>query len=106
MAKMKDIAKAAGVSVATVSNVLNGKSNVGLETRKKITQLCKDMDYHPNIIARNLKTGKTNTVLFSFSDFDRGFYLRIIHGINDCLLEHSLGMIICTHTAEWKKIPE
>lgn len=99
MVKIKDIATAAGVSTATVSNVLNGKTNVGPDTRKKIMQLCKEMDYHPNIMARNLKMGKTNTVLFSFSDFERSFYLRVIHGINDCLLEHRMGMIICTHTS-------
>lgn len=99
MANIKDIAKAAKVSAATVSNVLNGKANVGVETRERILQLCREMDYHPNIMARNLKAGRTNTVLFSFSDFERSFYLRIINGINDCLLEHHMGMIICTHTA-------
>lgn len=99
MATIKDIAKAANVSVATVSNVLNGKTNVGEEKRQEILQLCKDMNYQPNIMARGLKAGRTDTVLFSFSDFERHFYLKIIHGINDCLLSHGMGMIICTHTA-------
>ncbi|QQO08480.1 LacI family DNA-binding transcriptional regulator [Breznakiella homolactica] len=99
MANIKDIAKAANVSVTTVSNVLNGKANVGPETREKILSLCREMDYHPNIMARNLKSGKTNTAMFCFSDFERSFYLKIINGINDCLHEHHIGMIICTHSA-------
>ena len=98
MATMKDIAKAAKVSVATVSNVLNNKSNVSEETRELILDLCQKMNYQPNMIARSLKAGKTNTVLFSFSDFERSFYLKVIHGINDCLLAYNIGLIISAHT--------
>lgn len=95
MATIKDIARAAQVSVATVSNVLNNKSNVGAETREKILAICRELNYYPNILARNLKTGKTNAVMFIFSDFQREFYLRIIHGINDCLMENDVRMLIC-----------
>lgn len=98
MANIKDIARAAGVSATTVSNVLNNKINVGPKTREKILALCKEMQYHPNILAKKLKVGKTNTVMFSFSDFERGFYLRIINGISDCLTAHRIGMIVCSHT--------
>jgi len=99
LVNIKDIAKAANVSAATVSNVIHGKVNVGDETREKVLALCKQMNYRPNISARNLKTGKTDTVMFVFSDFQRGFYLHIINGINDYLLENGLSMIVCTHTS-------
>ncbi len=98
MPTIKDIARAAQVSVATVSNVINGKPNVGVETRERILALCKQMHYQPNILARNLKGGRTNTVMFVFSDFQRSFYLRVIHGINDCLIENHISMMICPHT--------
>lgn len=96
MVGIKDIAKAAGVSISTVSNVLNGKKNVGEDTRKKILRLCEEMSYYPNTIGRALKSGTNNTILFNFSDFDRSFYLRIIKGISDYVNDNDFDLIICT----------
>jgi LacI family transcriptional regulator len=96
MIGIKDIAKAAGVSVSTVSNVLNGKTNVGEETKERILQLCKEMEYYPNSLGKALKSGTTNTILFNFSDFDRSFYLRIIKGVNDYAKDNDFDLIICT----------
>ena len=80
MTGIKDIAKAAGVSPSTVSNVMNGRRNVGEATRQKILELCGEMNYSPNLAGRSLKSGSTRTILFNFSDFDRSFYLKIING--------------------------
>lgn len=96
MTKITDIAKAAGVSPSTVSNVLNGKKNVGEQMRNTILRLCDDMNYTPNGMARSLKKGNSDTVLFNFSDFDRSFYLKIIKGISDYLYANDLDLIICT----------
>ncbi|GIN56217.1 LacI family transcriptional regulator [Lederbergia ruris] len=93
---LKDIAKAAGVSVSTVSNVINGRKNVGKETKERILQLCEEMGYRPNIIGKSLKTGQTNTIVFIFSNFERSFYLKIINGINDYLAENGFDLIVCT----------
>ena len=92
MAGIKDIAKAAGVSISTVSNVLNGKKNVGEDTREKILE----MSYYPNAIGKTLKSGASDTILFNFSDFDRSFYLRIIKGISDYVNDNDFDLIICT----------
>lgn len=97
MVGIKDVAKAAGVSISTVSNALNGKKNVGKETREKILQLCKEMSYYPNAMGRSLKSGANNTILFNFSDFDRSFYLKIINGINDYVNDNDFDLIICTN---------
>lgn len=96
MVGIKDIAKAAGVSVSTVSNVLNGKKNVGEETRNRILQLCKELEYYPNAAGRGLKRGKSNIILFNFSDFDRTFYLKIIKGISDYVSRTDFDLLICT----------
>ncbi len=96
MVGIKDIAEAAGVSVSTVSNVLNGKKNVGTATRERILELCRELSYTPNIAGKNLKGGDSNTVLFVFSDFDRSFYLKIINGVSDCVNEMGYGLLICT----------
>ena len=59
MATIKDIAKKAGVSISTVSYALNGVPKVNAETRERILAIAKEIDYHPNSLARNLKTGST-----------------------------------------------
>ena len=78
MAGIKDIAEAAGVSLSTVSNVINGKRNVGKKTREKVLQLIEEMDYVPNEAGKLLKTKENHTILFVFSDFDRSFYLEVL----------------------------
>lgn len=97
MVGIKDIANAAGVSLSTVSNVLNGKTNVGEETREKVLQLCKEMNYQPNAANRSLKTDMNQTIMFNFSDFDRQFYLKIIQGISDYVYARDYDLIICTN---------
>lgn len=93
--KLKEIAEMAGVSPATVSNVLNGRKNVSEEVRQKILALCEDTGYQPPIRLR--KPGRTRTVVFNFSDFDRSFYLNIIKGISECLTESHYDLIVCTN---------
>ncbi len=96
MVGIKEVAKQAGVSVSTVSNVLNNKKNVGEETRQKIMKICDELSYHPNQAGKGLKSGKPNTILFNFSDFDRSFYLKIINGISDYVNDNDFDLIICT----------
>lgn len=97
MVGIKDIAKRAGVSPSTVSNALNGRKNVGEDTRERILELCREMNYQPNIIGKTLKTGRNHTIMFNFSDFDREFYLKIIQGISDCVYAKDYDLIICTN---------
>lgn len=96
MVGIKEVAKHAGVSVSTVSNVLNNKKNVGVETRERILKICEEMAYHPNAAGKGLKSRKANTILFNFSDFDRSFYLKIINGISDYVNDNDFDLIICT----------
>jgi LacI family transcriptional regulator len=95
---IKDVATAAGVSISTVSNVMNGKNNVGGETRMRILQLCEDMHYVPNTAGKTLKggSGGSRSILFNFSDFDRSFYLKIIAGISGYAVDNGYELIICT----------
>lgn len=97
MIGIKDIAKLAGVSPATVSNVLNDKKNVSEETRNRIFEICKEYDYEPNISGKTLKNGNSKTILFNFSDFDRQFYLKIIQGISDYVYSKGYDLLICTN---------
>lgn len=61
-ATIRDIAKAACVSVASVSNVLNGVDKVSEETKERIYQVMQDMDYRPNLVARSLSRGQSEMI--------------------------------------------
>jgi LacI family transcriptional regulator len=91
---IKDIALAAGVSKSTVSNVLNGKSNVSDPVKERILNLCQEMNYFPNNAP--IKPAESKAILFNFSDFDRSFYLKIVEGINDYASSNDYDLIICT----------
>jgi|GEM_PF-172888 LacI family transcriptional regulator len=97
MAGLKEIAKLANVSVSTVSNVLNGRRNVGQETRERVLRICEEQGYDLGQIRNRAKSVQNKTVMFIFSDFDRDFYLKIIKGISDCLTENGYDLIICTN---------
>jgi len=68
---IKDIARIAGVSIGTVSNVVNNRpgSRMSKETRDKIEKLVKELNYAPQETARSLRTGECNSVLFKINDF-------------------------------------
>ena len=68
MASMKDISKACGVSIATVSKALNDHSDIGEETKANIRQVAKEMGYFPNSSARALKTNRTYNIGVLFAD--------------------------------------
>lgn len=68
MVSMKDISRACGVSVATVSKALNDHRDIGEETKEKIRQTAKKMGYFPNSSARALKTNRTHNIGVLFSD--------------------------------------
>lgn len=97
MVRIKEIAKLANVSVSTVSNVLNGRKNVGEATRDKILRIGAELGYDFNKVKKSTESVQSKTVVFIFSDFDREFYLKIINGISDCLTENGYDLIICTN---------
>src|SRR5574338_1042695 len=81
---IKDIAKKADVSIATVSYVINGTKSISPATRKRVLKTIKTLDYHPSKSARNLVTGNTGNIGFILTDdhFLRTepFYTKIFLG--------------------------
>lgn len=82
-----DVASAAGVSISTVHQALNGKTGVSEATRKKICDLAERMGYQPNAIAASLKRKTRHVVAFlpGESDNNRYYYLPIWRGLRECL---------------------
>ncbi len=77
---LKDIATIVGVSVSTVSLVLNGKaakSRISEELEKKILAIAKENNYRPNILARSLRKGTTNTIGFVISDISNALFIKL-----------------------------
>lgn len=94
MAGIKDIAERAGVSIATVSNVLNRKQNVGEATREKILSIAEELGY--TLPGEKESARKNKTIVFNFSDFDTLFYLDVLHGISDYAYPREYNLVICS----------
>lgn len=94
MAGLKEIAERAGVSITTVSNVLNHKQNVGGETREKILTIAEELGYE--IPSARGREGTNRTIIFNFSDFDTLYYLDILHGISDYAYPRDYNLVICS----------
>lgn len=78
---IKDVAKAANVSVATVSRVLNNTANVTEKTREDVLETIKRLNYSPNFLGRNLRKCQTNVILVIVPTVEHEFYTKIITGM-------------------------
>lgn len=74
MVTMQDVAKAAGVSTMTVSNVLNNYPHIRDETRDRVLRAIDELGYRVNVAARNLRAGRTNTIGFAVPEVDRPYF--------------------------------
>ena len=104
-----DVAQKAGVSISTVSRVLNNNPNVLEETRQKVLKTIEEMNFKPNPIARGLVIKQTNLVevFFSWSGYkfdmpgyqfnlQSAWYLGLLNGINEVVQENKYGLLINT----------
>ena len=97
---IRDVAKRAGVSLQSVSNVVNGRtSQMREETRQRILQSMHELDYHPNVQARGLRSQCTNTVAFLTIDpatrfLSDPFHVAILSGMVDTLREQDYSLFV------------
>jgi len=105
---MSDIAKAVGVSVMTVSKVLNNKPNVRETTRQKVLNAAHKLGYKPNLIARSMRLNQTKTIGLVISDSSFSFFPSVIKGIEDCAVRNGYSILLCNtngdHQTEKEKI--
>ena len=81
MTSIHDVARKAGVSVGTVSRVLNGDSHVTPQTRRRVQETIEDLSYKPNPAARALRSSRTHLIALSLPDFANPFYAAIAEGV-------------------------
>ena len=91
---IRDVAREAGVSPGTVSRALNRSGLVKEETRARILEVVDELDYHPNIIARRLSTGRTLALKVFVPYFTRPSVTERLHGVVSSLADTEYDLII------------
>ena len=96
MIGIKDIAKALGVSAATVSLALNGSTMVNENTRQRVVEKAREMGYEPNLAAKRLVTRKSGMMGLIVPDMRNMFYAAMVHHINHTIRAAGYGVFIAT----------
>ncbi len=96
MATIKDVAKAANVSISTVSYSLNNDPRIPEKTAAVIKKIAHDIGYFPSAAARNLKKRNTQTIMVAIADFGGPVYHNLLDGIHHELAKSNYTMIVST----------
>ncbi|WP_027965340.1 LacI family DNA-binding transcriptional regulator [Halalkalibacillus halophilus] len=103
MTTIRDVAKLASVSVATVSRVLNNSGYVNELTRERVNKVINELNYQPNSIARSLYKKETKTVGFIVPDISNPFFPALIRAAEDYLNEQGFTIILCNSDEDVEK---
>lgn len=94
LANIYDVAKEAGVSISTVSRVIQGAPNVLPETRARIEAAIRDLNYHPNRLAQQFRTQQTKMVLVIVPEIGNPFFADILIGIEDIAAKEGYSVLL------------
>lgn len=103
MARIKDVALAAGVSTATVSRVLSGSGPVRKELRDKVLETVAALGYRPNLAARRLRSSRTETIGLIVSDVRNPFFTNISRAVEDMAYQQGMRVMLCNSDEDPKK---
>ena len=93
---MKRIAAELGVSVTTISKVLNDQPDIGSETRARVLQHVERLGYRPNAVARSLSLKRTHTLGVVIPDLMHSFFVEIVAGIEPVMSARGYGLLLCS----------
>lgn len=91
---IKDVAKLAGVSISTVSRVINNSKPVSPEVRRKVLDAIKQLDYKPNEVARSLVTRKSNLIGVIVTDIGNSYVAEMVRGIEEVGRMYNFDIIL------------
>ncbi|MBM7868029.1 substrate-binding domain-containing protein [Heliobacterium gestii] len=100
MATIKDVAALAGVSVSTVSRVINASGYVDSKTGERVLAAVEALDYRPSRIARTLVTRRSGTIGLILPDITNPFFPEVARGAEDEAYRHGYNLILCN--SDWK----
>jgi LacI family transcriptional regulator len=92
---LNDVAKRAGVSVATASKALNDREEVAAATRKRVLQAAEELSFHPNVLARGLISGNTHTIGLLTDDMAGRFAIPVLSGAENALGNEQMSVLLC-----------
>lgn len=92
---MHDVARLADVSVATVSAVINGKGSVSAKRTMQVREAMATLDYHPDLIARSLKVGRTHTIGMIVPDVTNPFHTEVMHSVEVEARLNGYSLMLC-----------
>lgn len=95
MPTIRDVAKRAGVAPITVSRVINRAGLVSQETRKRVEAAIAELEYVPNVLARSLRSKRTNTLALLVTDITNPFWTTVARGVEDAASECGFSVILC-----------
>jgi len=95
MATIHDVARLAGVSPITVSRVINNSGYISQQTRARVKAAIIELGYAPNIIARSLRSKRTNTLALVLTDITNPFFTAIARGVEDTASDAGFTVIYC-----------
>lgn len=95
MATISDVAARAGVSPATVSRALNGKSTVDPELAERVLAAAKELGYRPNAFARNLRRQASTVLALVIADVENAFFTAIARGVEDVAQASGYSVVLC-----------
>jgi len=95
-----DVAKKSGLSIVTVSRVLNNLPSVRKSNRERVLQAMKELDYHPNASARSLARGKTGIIGLALTTLHDSFLDAVVKEVNDRLAENGYFLALSISTEE------
>lgn len=92
---LKQVAALAGVSVSTVSRVLNGKTYVNEDTRKIVMEAIRKTNYQPNALAQSLKMGRSNTICLMIPSIENMMFPKLTRGVEDEARKNGMTVFLC-----------
>lgn len=93
MATIKEVARRAEVSVGTVSNILSGAVPVSERLKERVLRIIRELDYHPNHVARSLKIRQTKMLGMVVSDITNTFFPQVVRGAEDAAWKHNYMLV-------------
>jgi LacI family transcriptional regulator len=100
VATVKDIAAAVGVSLATVSNVLNDRPNVGAQIRARVLRVAQELGYRPNRAAQAMRTGRTRAIGLVLPDLTNPFFAELAQAVENTA--RAAGLLVCLIDSQGK----